>query len=561
MLFTRTIRRKMVVGLALVLVMLIILSLSGLSGLLSYREAVRDLDLSINRAPRRADLSDAIGGLFAPLQLPPPENIAGARAQQQLFAERLTQGRGRIDEYWRRLDALPLSEVGPEQRIVSGSLLGQITRSLDGLAVLQQGLTDMRPVEPGTDELFFGGITVPLPEIFSRWLGDVRHEKPAGASGSSPSLRRRDVAAYVMLQEIGRLETIAQRIPDYRDGLTQTLDNAYIVYRSRLVMVCAASVVAFVLFVMLVRYGYAHIFSPLRRLHQGALRVAHGDFDYRLTPTSNDEMAELAHAFNQMTTRFQEITRDLDRQVRERSNQLVRSERLAGIGFLAAGVAHEVNNPLQAIGIAAESLAERSEEWLLDAPEGDREIASHYLGMIQRESERCQQITRKLLDFARGNDAERSRYDLTTVVGEVLSMVRHMSKFRDRHVIFERTEPCWALVNGPEIKQVVLNLAANSLEAMDAGGRLTIAIEEEVDSVLLRFEDDGCGMTKETLENLFEPFYTCRKDGKGTGLGMSISQRIIGDHDGTIEAHSPGPGMGSTFLVHLPRRPAAASAA
>jgi signal transduction histidine kinase len=91
---------------------------------------------------------------------------------------------------------------------------------------------------------------------------------------------------------------------------------------------------------------------------------------------------------------------------------------------------------------------------------------------------------------------------------------------------------------------------------MNPNGTLRISLGEEMDQVVLHFTDDGCGMTKDVIENLFEPFFTQRRDGKGTGLGLSISQRIIGDHGGTIEAKSDGPGQGSTFVVHLPRRAA-----
>jgi signal transduction histidine kinase len=320
-------------------------------------------------------------------------------------------------------------------------------------------------------------------------------------------------------------------------------------------MVCLASTIVVLLFLGLVRYGYKWIFAPLRKLHQGASRVALGDFEYRLTLNSNDEMAELAESFNKMTERFQATTKDLDRKVRERSKQLVRSERLAGIGFLAAGVAHEINNPLQAMGMAAESLANRMGELLEEASEDDKSIVNTYLNMIQSEAGRCQQITRKLLDFARGQDnSTRTRVDVTQIIREVLSMVHHMSKFQDRKIIFAQERPCFAEANGPEIKQVVLNLVSNALESMNANGTLKVSLREEMGQIVLSFTDDGCGMTKDIIDNLFEPFFTQRRDGKGTGLGLSISQRIIGDHGGTIEAKSDGPGMGSTFVVHLPRR-------
>jgi signal transduction histidine kinase len=262
-----------------------------------------------------------------------------------------------------------------------------------------------------------------------------------------------------------------------------------------------------------------------------------------------------------MTSRFQEITRNLDLQVRERSRQLVRSERLAGIGFLAAGVAHEINNPLSAIAMASESLEGRIPKAADDAEKSDAEVCHQYLQMIQRESFRCQQITARLLNFARGETAVRSPTELASLISEVLAMVQHMSKFRDRHIVFEPSRACYAEINGPEIKQVALNIVANALESMEPGGTLRIDLIEETDQVILSFADDGCGMTPTVIDNLFEPFFTQRKDGKGTGLGMSISHRIVSDHGGTIEVTSAGPGLGTTFRVHLPRQAAKAQTA
>ena len=518
MLFARTIRRKMVCLLALVLVMLVVMSLSGISGLMSYRRAVHDLDFSINHAPRRADLSDAIGGLFEPLLLAPPRTDQAAKFQADRLNERLEAAKERVADYRAKLNELPPTEANRQQHPVRMANL----------------------------------------ETVDQYLADLNASKHQLERVDTPN---RHAVIASMMQKIGALATIVQRMPDYNQGLNETLVHARGVYQSRFVMVCFASGVVMLLFPLLVYYGYKNIFSPLRKLHKGAQRVAYGDFDYRLKLNSEDEMAELAAAFNKMTERFQEITRDLDRQVRERCKQLVRNERLAGIGFLAAGVAHEINNPLQAIGIASESLLGRMDEILYEAPDADREIVDQYLSMIQRESDRCQQITRKLLDFSRGQDTPRSRNDLTTIISEVLTMVGHMSRFQDREIIFERAEPCYVIANGPELKQVVLNIVANSLEAMDPGGTLSIEIAEETDDVKIHFQDNGCGMSPDTLDNLFEPFYTRRKDGKGTGLGMSISQRIIGDHGGTIEASSPGVGQGSRFQIQLPKRPQQAIAA
>ena len=517
MLFTRTIRRKMMFFLALVLVMLATLSLSGVSGLLSYRNAVRDLDYSITEVPQVSDLTTALGRLLEPVHLELPESLEAVRFQQEEFQKSLAQARGELDGFRRKLKRLPDVPATRTREAVLAPLLDEVERVLNQLGELQPRL-------------------------------------------ATPGMRL--ATAREMSWLIGHAQkTLLSGMPHQQEGPNQTLSEARRHYRSHLGFVTGATIVVIVLFAGLVRYGYTGVFRPLQHLHRGALRVAQGDFSYRIKVASHDEVAELADAFNKMTARFQEIAADKDRQVRERSKQLVRSERLAGIGFLAAGVAHEINNPLSAIGMAAESLEYRLLGVLEALPSEDAGIVREYLQMMQREAQRCQQITTRLLDFARGRDATRHGQDLTALVAEVLAMVGHMSKFRDRRIEFARKQPCWVEVNGPEIKQVILNLVANALESMGAGKLLKIDIEEQTDQVILIFRDEGCGMTPEVLENLFDPFFTQRKDGRGTGLGLSISQRIVGDHGGTIEARSDGPDQGSTFLVHLPRRAAARQAA
>ena len=140
-------------------------------------------------------------------------------------------------------------------------------------------------------------------------------------------------------------------------------------------------------------------------------------------------------------------------------------------------------------------------------------------------------------------------------------MVQYLSKYREKKIEFRSTGPCYAEVNGPEIKQVILNLVANGLDAVERGGTLRIRLREQTDHLIVEFTDDGCGMTPETIDHLFEPFFTLKQSGQGTGLGLSISHRIINQHGGTISANSPGPGLGSTFTVRLPRNTALEAAA
>jgi signal transduction histidine kinase len=321
------------------------------------------------------------------------------------------------------------------------------------------------------------------------------------------------------------------------------------------------------------------VFYPIRDLEQSAGRLAQGDFEHRIEVHSGDEMEDLAAAFNNMTGRLRLMYGDLARQVNDRSRQLVRSERLASVGFLAAGVAHEINNPLASIAFCSEALEKRLTN-LLDATlsskisefskasEGDepppalaewtkdREIVARYLKMIQEEAFRCKAITQRLLEFSRGGERRREPTDLAELAQSVLDMVQHLQNCKGKHIAFEPAGRIIASVNAQEIKSVVLNLVVNALDSMDDGGTLTITLQQRDTMAEVVFADTGCGMTAETLENIFEPFFTRSRTGKGTGLGLSISHRVISQHGGEIDAVSPGLSRGSTFTVRLPLQPA-----
>jgi signal transduction histidine kinase len=304
------------------------------------------------------------------------------------------------------------------------------------------------------------------------------------------------------------------------------------------------------------------VFRPLQVLISGSRRVASGEFRHRIRLTSHDEMAELAGAMNDMTARFQEIRDGLDQEVRERTREVVQSERLASVGFLAAGVAHEINNPLAAIAMSADSLVLRVNRLLDDECEQDAEdrqadveVVDKYLRRIQEESFRCKGITERLLDFSRLGNMEQDETDLHQLASGVIEMLQDLGKYRGKKIVFQCTQRVTAWVNAQEIKQVVLNLITNALDSLDADGTVTVRVRQVGDSAQIVVQDNGCGMTEEVCQHLFEPFFTRRRDGTGTGLGLSITYRIVTDHGGRIEAHSDGPGRGSTLRVTLPVRP------
>jgi len=342
----------------------------------------------------------------------------------------------------------------------------------------------------------------------------------------------------------------------------QRIDKSRRNYQVTLWIAIPASVVGLFLVCGLLCSFYAWLFYPIRDLGAGVARVAKGDFDHRIEVHSGDEMEDLGAAFNDMMQRLQDLYSDLARQVNERSRQLVRSERLASVGFLAAGVAHEINNPLASIAFCSEAMERRLNDLLRRFPtsdSGDQEDFSKYLKMIQEEAFRCKNITEKLLAFSRPGERRREQTDLRELVQTVLDVTQHLPNHRGKEITFEMSadrladgSPLAVPVNSEEIKSVILNLVVNALDSMDEGGRLTIRLSQRGDMAELRFTDTGCGMTAEVLENIFEPFYTRSRTGKGTGLGLTISHRVITQHGGEIEAASAGANQGSTFTVRLP---------
>lgn len=303
---------------------------------------------------------------------------------------------------------------------------------------------------------------------------------------------------------------------------------------------------------------YFWILKPLRVLIRGSKLVADGDFGHRINVETNDEVADLAAAMNLMTENFQSIRNDLDEQVRQRTKEAIRSDRLASVGFLAAGVAHEINNPLASIAWSAESVEKRFDEAFEmdpgEAEDPDVEFIRKYLTRIQQESFRCKGITDRLLDFSRIGESERKSFDLTKIVRGVIDMVKNLGRYREKKIWFSQSEPIHAVVNGQEFKQVVMNLLTNALDCVEKKGNVWLELKRQMGNAVLIVKDDGCGMPPQVLEHIFEPFFTKRKHGEGTGLGLSISHQIIADHGGSIAAFSDGRGAGSLFKVTLPLR-------
>jgi PAS domain S-box-containing protein len=231
--------------------------------------------------------------------------------------------------------------------------------------------------------------------------------------------------------------------------------------------------------------------------------------------------------------------------------QMLLTERLTTAGRLAAGVAHELNNPLATIAGCAEALAARlSEGGLAERPE----LADFrgYLTLIEEEAFRCKEITGSLLQFVREPGDRRAPTDLNAVVQKTIELLSHQSRFAASHFHAELADDLPStVVNEGQFRQVFLGVASNGLEAMEGKGRLTIRTRAIRDELEVEFEDEGPGISDDILSRIFDPFFTTKPPGQGTGLGLAIAQGIVADHGGRIEVQSRL-GKGSVFRIAVP---------
>jgi two-component system, NtrC family, sensor kinase len=232
--------------------------------------------------------------------------------------------------------------------------------------------------------------------------------------------------------------------------------------------------------------------------------------------------------------------------------QMLLTERLSTAGRLAAGVAHELNNPLATIAGCAEALRARLREQGLEAAPEFADFP-HDLGLIEEEAYRCKEITGSLLQFVRDPGSRRAPTDLNAVVAKSLELVAHQSRFAQSRIETALAPHLGEVtVNEGQLRQVFLGLAANALEAMDGEGTLLVRTHAVDTEVEVEFQDHGPGIPDDLLARIFDPFFTTKPPGQGTGLGLAIAQGIVNDHGGRIDVTSE-PGKGSTFRVVLPR--------
>jgi two-component system NtrC family sensor kinase len=236
---------------------------------------------------------------------------------------------------------------------------------------------------------------------------------------------------------------------------------------------------------------------------------------------------------------------------RDAQQRLAETEKLAAVGQLAAGVMHEINNPLATILACSEALSLRNE----DLPPGPRQHAEEYLKIIDTEVQRCRRIVDGLLDFSRPKAGDKKQVDVNALIDQTLFLLKHHDRFKLLTLVRKPTPGLPGLLADPErLIQSFMALMLNAMDAMEARGVLTVCTSmnpDREDEVLVELIDTGTGIKQEDLPKIFEPFFTTKPPGRGTGLGLSICYGIIADHRGRIEVASQV-GVGSTFKVYLP---------
>ncbi|HEX8736731.1 MAG TPA: ATP-binding protein [Pyrinomonadaceae bacterium] len=317
----------------------------------------------------------------------------------------------------------------------------------------------------------------------------------------------------------------------FQDGMSFEAWRKYLVFS-----VVSALVPNLLLVLLIVRT----ISRPLQRITVAAVRVTNGEYGTEIDMRrSNDEIGLLAESFNEMSRKMAD---DIE-QMKKLNEQLTRTEKLAAMGTLAAGVAHEVNNPLASISSLIQMLQRREN---LDAETKEK------LKLISTQITRITQVTRDMMDFARARPAAKSAVDVNAILQTSLRLASFDKAFQHLNLKTDLNENLpKVFADGDQLEQVFLNLLLNARDAMPEGGELSVETFRSDGSIAVRIADSGVGIEEKNLKKIFDPFFSTKPTGEGTGLGLAVCYGIVTAHNGKIEVESDGDG-GTSFLITLP---------
>lgn len=344
----------------------------------------------------------------------------------------------------------------------------------------------------------------------------------------------------------------------------ELMDQRMAVARRRAVI--GALVTAMMAGLLAVAFIDRMVRKPVHKLIRGAQVVASGNLDTEIEVKSQDELGQLATAFNQMTGDLRDAQHELtewsnilESKLREKTDELSRTQqqiahmdKMASLGKLAATVAHELNNPLAGILNYAKLVDRTIQESETDLPE--KEELFRHLRLIQKEASRSGEIVRNLLIFARPAGVELALHSLNQILDRSVMLVRHhieMSGIKlEMTVLLDDDQ---LVCDADQMEQAIVALLVNAVEAMPNGGTLKIIIDDIDGSINISIADSGVGIQEEALPSIFEPFFTSKEKTDGAGLGLAVVYGIIQRHQAHIEVESTV-GVGTMFRIKLPRR-------
>src|SRR5205823_1951427 len=317
----------------------------------------------------------------------------------------------------------------------------------------------------------------------------------------------------------------------FNDGMN------YEAWRRYLVFSVISALVPNLLLVLLV---LRTISRPLQRITLAAIEVTKGGYGTEVDlRKSNDEIGVLADSFNEMSRK---MASDID-ELQRLYEQLIRTEKLASMGTLAAGVAHEVNNPLASISSLIQMMLAQE-----DLPQD----TSEKLKLISAQIQRITQVTTDMTNFARARPAARSDVDVNKIIETSLRLASFDKNFQNLEIDTSfAVDLAHVFADDDQLQQVFLNLFLNARDAMPDGGTLSIKTSQSGDGLRIEISDSGGGIDENVANQMFDPFFTTKAAGKGTGLGLAVCYGIVTAHGGRIEAGSNGLG-GAKFTVILP---------
>ncbi len=286
---------------------------------------------------------------------------------------------------------------------------------------------------------------------------------------------------------------------------------------------------------LIAEYLYRMVIKPLRQLEDSMQKISSGEFPFLPALSRDKEMVSLVEAFNRML-------KELD--VRQK-RLIAQSEKLASLGTMASGIAHQLNNPLSNIYTSCQILLEEIEE-------SDINVLRETLQQIGSEVERAKAMVHSLLEFSKKREFEKEPHTLKTLVEETIGFIKGDVP-ATVEIKTDIPEDIFICVDKPRFQQAILNIITNAIDAIPDEGHVRIEAREDLKdkTVEVNIKDSGLGIEQENLKKIFEPFFTTKKDKKGTGLGLFVAGEIIKEHEGVIEVESEL-GRGTTFKIRLP---------